>query len=320
MVGALHVEHWRGETTQPFPIVMVHGGGQTGTCFTAKPDGGEGWAQAFARLGFEVYVIDERSRGRSPHAVEIDPPFQPVFTTESAEQLFTAAAHHKRWPSAGRHDQWPGSGRRGDPVFDRFYASQTPQLRNGPDVERAAADALVALLRQVGPAVLLTHSQGGPRGWLAADIAPDLVEGIVAVEPMGRPFYWTRELAAVFGVPADVISHPYGITHAPITYAPAVGDPAVLLGWREAPNQGRWRLVNLARIPVVIVTGEASYHRSSDVEIAEYPTAMGVTNRLLCLEDLGLTGNGHMMMLEMNSHAIAEVLVQVIAQWRLATA
>ena len=49
MRGAMYVEHWAGAVTRPWPVVMVHGGGQTGTCFTTKPDGGEGWAQAFAR-------------------------------------------------------------------------------------------------------------------------------------------------------------------------------------------------------------------------------------------------------------------------------
>jgi len=31
--------------SQPYPIVMVHGGGQTGTNFIGTPDGCEGWAQ-----------------------------------------------------------------------------------------------------------------------------------------------------------------------------------------------------------------------------------------------------------------------------------
>jgi hypothetical protein len=33
--------------THPWPIVMIHGGSQSGTNFTGTPDGREGWAQFF---------------------------------------------------------------------------------------------------------------------------------------------------------------------------------------------------------------------------------------------------------------------------------
>ena len=42
--------------THPWPIVMIHGGGQSGTNFTGTPDGREGWAQFFLRQGYAVYV------------------------------------------------------------------------------------------------------------------------------------------------------------------------------------------------------------------------------------------------------------------------
>src|SRR5262249_26345572 len=38
--------------THRTPIVMVHGGSQTGTNFTGTPDGREGWAQYFVRRGY----------------------------------------------------------------------------------------------------------------------------------------------------------------------------------------------------------------------------------------------------------------------------
>src|SRR5205085_11772411 len=49
------------------PIVMVHGGSQTGTNFTGTPDGREGWAQFFVRRGYPVYVVDQIARGRAAH-------------------------------------------------------------------------------------------------------------------------------------------------------------------------------------------------------------------------------------------------------------
>ena len=55
----------RHKVTRPFPVVMIHGGGQTGTNFTGTPDGRRGWAHDFLRAGYEVYVVDQPGRARS---------------------------------------------------------------------------------------------------------------------------------------------------------------------------------------------------------------------------------------------------------------
>src|SRR5260370_19185956 len=59
MVGQMYDESMiPARRSHPFPIVMVHGGSQTGTNFTGTPDGREGWAQYFVRRGYAVYVVD----------------------------------------------------------------------------------------------------------------------------------------------------------------------------------------------------------------------------------------------------------------------
>ena len=46
MSGQLYAEFQiPGKQTHPWPIVMIHGGSQSGTNFTGTPDGREGWAQ-----------------------------------------------------------------------------------------------------------------------------------------------------------------------------------------------------------------------------------------------------------------------------------
>src|SRR5262245_28567116 len=62
--------------THFYPIVMVHGGSQTGTNFTGTPDGREGWAQYFVRRGYAVYVVDQVARGRSAHWSQVHGPVQ----------------------------------------------------------------------------------------------------------------------------------------------------------------------------------------------------------------------------------------------------
>ena len=46
-------------------IVMIHGGGHTGSCFFATPDGRPGWAPYFAARGYRVMVPDWPGVGRS---------------------------------------------------------------------------------------------------------------------------------------------------------------------------------------------------------------------------------------------------------------
>jgi hypothetical protein len=59
------------------------------------------------------------------------------------------------------------------------------------------------------------------------------------------------------------------------------------------------------------LTGEASFRATYDHCTSKFLTQAGVQNTHLRLEKAGLHGNGHMMMLEQNSAAIAEV----IANW-----
>src|SRR5262245_39175367 len=56
--------------SHPWPIVMVHGGSQSGTNFTGTPDGREGWAQFFLRQGYAVYVVDQPGRGRAAYEAD----------------------------------------------------------------------------------------------------------------------------------------------------------------------------------------------------------------------------------------------------------
>jgi pimeloyl-ACP methyl ester carboxylesterase len=171
----------------PYPIVMIHGGGQTAVNFLGTPDGRHGWADYFVANGFSTYVIDQPGRGRSGYyrgygdAVHRD--------ADSITGRFTAPESLKQWPQAELHTQWPGSGAAGDPSFDQFYASQVASMTDIAGLEGMMRAAGAALLDRIGPAILLTHSQGGPFGWTIADARPQLTRGILAIEPNGAPVY-----------------------------------------------------------------------------------------------------------------------------------
>src|SRR5580700_6663003 len=158
MVGQMYVEYMIPQRLlHPYPVVMVHGGSQTGTNFTGTPDGREGWAQYFLHRGYAVYVVDQVARGRAAEWSQANGPVS-ASNLERLEQRFVAPERFKLWPQAHLRTQWPGEGKPGDPAFDQFYASQFPSLVDFPLQQSLNRDAAVALLDRIGPAVLLIHS------------------------------------------------------------------------------------------------------------------------------------------------------------------
>ncbi len=318
MTGQMYVHAMvPAQVTQRYPIVMIHGMGQSGSNFEGTPDGREGWAQDFVRGGYAVYVVDQPARGRSAHHPDQDGPTARNIFGNAAGMVrrFTAPENFNDYPQAKLHTQWPGKGpgkgQPGDPVFDQFFATQVealPTASGKPELLMKEAGA--ALLDRIGPAILLTHSQSGAFGWQIADARPKLVRGILAVEPSTKPV-----------VNADgTTTPPYGISTMPITYAPAVTDsaqlsrrlqdapdsPDLLRCWAQADPVRH--LPNLQGIPIAIVLAQASLFAQDGHCLSRYLTQAGVANELVRLEDVGITGNGHMLMLEKNSDQIAAFL------------
>lgn len=320
VVGHMYVEYMIPQRQpHPYPIVMVHGGSQTGTNFTGTPDGREGWAQYFVRRGYAVYVVDQVARGRSAYWSNVYGPL-PASRLNFTEQRFVAPERFKMWPQAHLHTQFPGTGKAGDGYFDQFYASQFPSITSFPKQQELNRDALVALFDKIGPAILLTHSQSGAMGWPVADQRPNLVKAIVAVEPSGPPAHDIEMLGAPDWFKDVERERPSGIADIAITYDPPLSADAKLEFVRQdkpdKPDLVRcWmqkeparKLKNLQHIPVVTIMSEASYHAAYDHCTAAYLTQAGVSNTFIRLADLGIHGNGHMMMIEKNNQAIARVM------------
>jgi hypothetical protein len=68
------------------------------------------------------------------------------------------------------------------------------------------------------------------------------------------------------------------------------------------------KLPKLAGIPILIVLSEASIHAPYDHCTAKWLTQAGVKNTFVRLEDVGIKGNGHEMMLEKNNLEISAFL------------
>ena len=157
-------------------------------------------------------------------------------------------------------------------------------------------------------------------GWPIADKRPNLVKAIVAVEPNGPPVHEIEFKGAPDWFADAAKTKISGLGDVPLTYDPPLEDgeqlafvrqdradkPDLVRCWSQA--QPARKLANLKDIPVLIISSEASYHASYDHCTAAYLTQAGVANSFIRLADRGIHGNGHMMMLEKNSDAIAGVI------------
>ncbi len=330
MMGQMYVEYQiPKDVKHPFPLVLIHGGAQTGVNFKGTPDGREGWGTYFLRKGYAVYTVDQVGRGRSP-AVNPLPPLAEMYGTPfgrptnvlSRMQNWTRLEAYNLWPNAHLHTQWPGRGMPGDPAFDNFFASQIQSRLDplGLATQRDAQQGGAALLDKIGPAIIVTHSQSGTFGFLIADARPDLVKAVVTIEGGGTPYSYPLvagpDGSVTFGSSFPTPSALWGIVSVPITYSPAVTDPSQLSFYQEATPDGPtvrcWlqtaparQLPNLQRMAHLLIVAEASSAANTNHCVSKYLTQAGVQNTWVNLGTVGIHGNGHMMMWEKNNLAIA---------------
>ena len=320
MVGQMFVQYQIPKNkTRPYPVVMIHGGGQTASNFLSTLDGRRGWADDFVAHGYAVYVVDQSGRGRSGFFGDAYGKTRKP-SVGNVEQRFTAPKAKQLWPQASLHTQWPGSGTQGDPTFDTFYASQVETIGDEGMIEELNREAGAKLLDRIGPAVLLTHSQAGVIGWSIADARPSLVKGILAVEPSGPPIRENVAKGAPEYFEDGPVTRPWGVTRGKVAYDPPAETAGELKLARQEQADGPGlvrcflqaeparQLPNLKGIPILILTSEASYHAPYDHCTARYLAQAGVKNTFLRLPERGIRGNGHMMMLEKNNLEIAALL------------
>jgi pimeloyl-ACP methyl ester carboxylesterase len=321
MVGQMYAEYMiPAKKLHPYPVVMVHGGTMSGTNYTGTPDGREGWAQDFARAGYAVYVVDQVGKGRSPYYPD---EYGPNEQTEMANNQGRYVAQEKfnSWPQAHLHTQWPGGNTLDDPSVQQLVSSQIPSIKNFHRQQELNSAALIALVDKIGPAILLVHSQAGAFVWPVADARPNLVKGILAIEPNGPPVHDVQFTGAPDWFKYGGVALAWGPTDVPLTYDPPVKDAAELhfVQQDKADGPGLVRcyeqaeparqLPNLQKMPVLVLTSEASYHAPYDHCTVKYLHQAGVKADWVRLVDHGIHGNSHVMMMEKNSKQISGLII-----------
>jgi pimeloyl-ACP methyl ester carboxylesterase len=287
-------------------------------------DGREGWRSFFTVNGYAVYLVDQVGRGRSPAYNPVGPysaldnnpaplttygePFGRPANVNARERTWTIPEQYMDYANAALHTQWPsfgqpGAGRPGDPYFDQFFASQIQSRldRTGREIQIDAQNAGAALLDKIGPAIVITHSQSSGQGFLIADARPNLVKALVTLETGG-------------GRATGPTTTGYVITAAPITYSPAVTDPATQLSFVEEPTADGPNLIrcwlqtepakqlpNLQKMPHLLIVAQASAASHTFHCVSKYLRQAGVEHTFANLGQVGIPGNAHMIMVEKNA-------------------
>lgn len=159
------------------PVVLLHGGGMTGSLWETTPDGREGWLQGLLARGFEVHVVDNVERGRAGWAPGLWPGSPILRTLEEAWRLFRFGSPE------GFASRRAFAGQR-FPVehLETLARHFVPRWTSTTGLQVAA---LSALLVRLGRATIVAHSQGAAVAAQAMAEAPERVGGFIALEPSG---------------------------------------------------------------------------------------------------------------------------------------
>ena len=274
------------------PIVMLHGAFQSARSWETTSDGREGFQTIFLRRGFPVYLVDQPRRGRAGNST-VGTSIEPT----PNDQLFFDQFRIGKWPNYFDNVQFD----RKPETLDQFLRSVTSNT--GPYDAGVISDAMATLFTKIGPAILFTHSQGGGPGWLTA-IKNSNVKAIVAFEPGSGFIFPQGEL------PADMPSA-----------AGTLKPEAVALADFE----------KLTRIPIVIYYGdnfseEPTTERGQDnwrVRLAMARLWVDAVNKhggdaqLVHLPEIGIRGNTHFLMSDLNNLQIADLVSQFLTQKKL---
>jgi len=307
--GSLHCDHGYVEWQIPdnprrVPLVMVHAS-STKTWDTTF-DGREGFRHIFLRRSFPVYLTDLPRTGRAGQGCA-PTSYTPQPTNDQAS--FTVWRLGLWLPGDPTPDFYPGVQFPQTPqALDEFFRIQYPEF-NTPENEAVETDALAVLLNEIGSSVLLTHSSTGIRGWITATKTANLA-AIVSYEPGDAVF------------PENEMPPPI----------PRI-DGMMLRAGRPIPMADFLKLTNM---PIQIVWGD---YIPSTMEKVNVGPRLSLDNRRvnvlraklmvdainrhggdaanLMLPEIGIRGNTHFPMLDLNNVQIADLLSKFLAEKRL---
>ena len=274
------------------PLVFWHGHEQSAKTWETTPDGREGFQTIFLRRRYPVYLIDQPRRGRaarSTHPVTI--------AATPDEQLWFGIFRLGVWPTL-----YPGVQFSREPAaLDQFFRQMVPNA--GPYDPDVNTNAVAALFDKIGPGVLVTHSQSGGLGWRTL-LKSKNIRAIVSYEPGGD-----------FVFPEGDAPPPVALGGRTVTprtvplsdFMPCTTIPIVIYYGDNIPDepstnpgQEQWRAFRT----VARQWRDVVNKHGGDVTLVDLPA-------------LGIRGNTHFPMSDLNNLQIADLLLKFLADKKL---
>nr|WP_256351819.1 alpha/beta fold hydrolase [Aeromonas sp. sia0103] len=272
-----------------YPIVMLHGAGQSSRTWQTTPDGREGFQSLFLRRGFATYLVDQPRRGSAGRSM-----VEGAVAPNPDEQLWFNQFRLGVWPDYFKDVQFSQH----QAVLNQYFRQMTPNT--GPFDVNVIADAMAAVVDKSGPAILFTHSQGGGPGWHTA-IKSNKVKAIVAFEP-GSGFLFPEQ-----ALPAPM----------PSAFDTLKGEPVAMA-----------QFMSLTKIPVLILYGDnipsqptaMPAQDSWRVRLAMARQWRDLVNQhggdvtVVHLPEIGIKGNTHFPFSDLNNVQIADLVSQFLKE------
>lgn len=274
------------------PLVFLHGTGQFSKTWETTPDGREGFQTIFLRRRFPVYLIDQPRRGNAGRGT-----VSATIDASPDEQMWFGTFRVGIWP-----DYFPGVQFSQDPeALNQYFRQMTPNV--GPYDPDVNSDAFAALFNKIGPAVFVTHSQGGGLGWLTV-LKSGNVRAIVTYEP-GSGFLFPEgevpETLQSSGGPLSAIGVPKAeflkLTKIPIVIY--YGD-FIPKEPNDNPGQDGWRV----RLEMAKKWRDTVNRYGGDVTVVHLP-------------EIGIRGNTHFPFSDLNNTQVADLMSKFLAEKKL---
>lgn len=276
-----------------YPLVFAHGIGQFSKTWETTPDGREGFQNIFLRRGFSTYLVDQPRRGnagRSTETVTLSPAFD--------EEVWFNRFRLGIWPDYFEGVQF----RQDEETLNQYFRQMTPTI--GTIDFEVYSNAYAALFDKIGPAIFVTHSQGGPVGWNTL-LKTKNIRAIVAYEPGG-------------GIPF------------PEGQIPPQAQVITLSKKTEGTEVPMSVFMEYTKIPIVIYYGDNLPETDERPELYEWTRRLHLMREwakmlndlggdvtVVHLPEAGLHGNTHFPFSDLNNMEVADLLSEWLKEKKL---